>query len=77
MFCYAAGMAEPSESEQVERITERLRRDHPDPKMRQQLYDSGGLPAYVQSLLQGVEDTALVERVAAGVRAAEDGTSAA
>ncbi len=69
-------MSEPSEAEHVERITERLRKDHPDPKMRQQLYDSGGLPEYVQVLMQQVDDAALIERVTAAVRAAEDGKSA-
>lgn len=69
-------MTEPTEADHVERITERLRRDHPDPKMRQQIYDSGGLPGYVRVLLPEVEDQALLERVTAAVRAAEDGTSA-
>jgi hypothetical protein len=69
-------MSEPTEADHVERITERLRRDHPDPKMRQQLYDSGGLPDYVRVLMQDVDDEALLERVTAAVRAAEDGTSA-
>ena len=69
-------MTEPTEADHVERITERLRRDHPDPKMRQQLYDSGGLPDYVRALMQQFDDPALLERVTAAVRAAEDGTSA-
>lgn len=69
-------MAEPTEAEHVSRISERLRRDHPDPKMRQQLYDDGGLPDYVRVLMPEVDDPALLERVTAAVRAAEDGTSA-
>lgn len=69
-------MTEPSEADHIERICERLRRDHPDPKMRQQLYDDGGLPDYVRVLLQGVDDPAVLERVTAAVRAAEDGKSA-
>lgn len=69
-------MTEPTETDHVERITERLRRDHPDPKMRQQLYDSGKLPGYVRTLMQEVDDEALLERVTAAVRAAEDGKSA-
>ncbi len=69
-------MTEVTEADHVERITDRLRRDHPDPKMRQQIYDSGGLPEYVQALMQQVDDRALIERVTAAVRAAEDGTSA-
>lgn len=68
-------MTKSDEAEQVARISERLRRDHPDPAMRQQLYDSGGLPDYVRVLLQA-DDAALIERVIAGVRAAEDGKSA-
>lgn len=70
-------MSEPTEAELTERITDRLRRDHPDPAMRQQLYDSGGLPEYVRALAQEVDDAALLERVTAAVRAAEDGASAA
>lgn len=70
-------MSEPTEADHVERITERLRRDHPDPKMREQLYESGGLPDYVRVLMQDVDDPALLERVTAAVRAAEDGKSAA
>ena len=69
-------MAEPTEQDHVERITERLRRDHPDPAMRAQLYDEGGLPAYVRALMREVEDEALLDRVVAGVRAAEDGVPA-
>ncbi len=69
-------MAEPTEHEHVVRITDRLRRDHPDPKMRQQLYDEGGLLDYVRVLMGAVDDEALLERVAAAVRAAEDGQPA-
>ena len=57
----------------IERITERLRKDHPDPKMRQQLYDEGGLPDYVRVLAQEVDDDEVLDRVVAGVRANEDG----
>ena len=69
-------MTEPTETDHVVRITDRLRRDHPDPAMRQQLYDRGGLPDYVRTLMSGVDDPALLERVTAAVRAAEDGKSA-
>ena len=68
-------MTEPSEADHVERITNRLRRDHPDLKMRQQLYDSGGLPDYVRALMQEFDDPALLGRVTAAVRAAEDGAA--
>ncbi len=60
---------------EIERIVERLRKDHPDPKMRQQLYDKGGLPAYVRVLMPEASDEALGE-VTSAVRAAEDGSSA-
>ncbi len=70
-------MTTPTEADHIERITDRLRRDHPDPTMRQQLYDSGGLPDYVRVLMQGIDDDELLARVTAAVRAAEDGTSAA
>lgn len=70
-------MSDPTEAEHVERITDRLRRDHPDPAMRQQLYDDGRLPEYVRVLMPDGADEALLERVTAAVRAAEDGTSAA
>ncbi|HEY0134062.1 MAG TPA: hypothetical protein VGB85_08280 [Nannocystis sp.] len=69
-------MSEPTEADHIERITDRLRRDHPDPKMRQQLYDEGKLPEYVRTLMQEADDEALLERVTAAVRAAEDGKSA-
>jgi hypothetical protein len=69
-------MTEPTEADHIERITQRLRRDHPDPKMRQQLYDDDKLPGYVRALMQEVDDEPLLERVTAAVRAAEDGASA-
>jgi hypothetical protein len=62
-----------AEHSHIARIVDRLRRDHPDPKMRTQLYDDGGLPAYVRSLMQGVDDDALIDRVTTSVRAAETG----
>lgn len=73
---YTGGMTKPAEAEHAERITDRLRRDHPDPKMRQQLYDAGGLGDYVRVLMPDVDDETLIERVVAAVRAAEDGKSA-
>lgn len=60
-------------SEHVDRIVERLRRDHPDPAMRAKLYAGDKLDAYVRSLLHDVDDATLAQ-VIAGVRAAEDGT---
>jgi len=55
-------------SDDVARIVERLRRDHPDPAMRAKLYEGDKLTEYVRAL--GVDDPAVVE----AVRAAEDGT---
>ncbi|CAN5911960.1 hypothetical protein BH11MYX3_BH11MYX3_38950 [soil metagenome] len=66
-------MAEITEQDHVERITDRLRRDHPDPKIREQFYEEGGLPEYVRSLMQTEDDAELIDRVTSGVRAAEDG----
>ncbi len=67
-------MAVPSEADHVARIVDRLRRDHPDPKIRQELYEAGGLPDYVRVLMQGFDDDAAVlDRVTAAVRVAEDG----
>lgn len=63
-----------TEEEHVARIVDRLRRDHPDPAMREQLYEEGGLPGYVKLLLNDVDDDELAERVTAAVRAAEDGS---
>lgn len=65
--------ADPTEHDYIERISERLRKDHPDPAIREELYASGGLPDYVKVLMREVEDEAVLERVIAGVRAAEDG----
>jgi hypothetical protein len=67
---------EPTEQDYVARITERLRKDHPDPAIREELYASGGLPEYVKALMREVEDGSLLDRVIAGVRAAEDGKPA-
>jgi hypothetical protein len=69
-------VAEPTEEDHVSRIVERLRKDHPNPEMRAQLYDEGKLDDYVRTLLNDAADDELVERVTASVRAAEDGTSA-
>ena len=68
--------SEPSEQDYVERVNERLRKDHPDPAIRAELYESGGLPEYVKVLMREVEDEAILERVTAGVRATEDGKPA-
>lgn len=61
-----------SDQEHVTRITERLRRDHPDPKLRAQLYEAGRLPEYVRALAPDLDDAA-IERIARAVREAEDG----
>ena len=66
-------MAEQSETEHVDRIVERLRRDHPDPAMRAKLYAGDKLDEYVRTLMNGMEDEALIANVVAKVRAAEDG----
>ena len=42
--------------------------------MREQLYEDGGLPDYVRILLDDSDDDELAERVASGVRDAEDGS---
>ena len=57
----------------VARIAERLKRDHPDPKLREQLYTDAKLPAYVESVLGREADAATIDRIAAAVRAADDG----
>jgi hypothetical protein len=69
-------MAEPTEQEHIARITERLRRDHPDPKLREQLYDEGRLPEYVRALMPEAPDEASLDRIVRAVRAAEDGQMA-
>ncbi|HUS28775.1 MAG TPA: hypothetical protein VMZ53_09700 [Kofleriaceae bacterium] len=65
----------PPIEEHVSRIVERLRKDHPDPAQREQLYEEDGrLDAYVATLMQGQDaDEADVARIAKAVRAAEDG----
>ena len=63
---------EPTEPDHVTRIVDRLRRDHPDPEQRQQLYDDGKLPAYVEVLMQGHDGD--VAAITEAVQAAEDGT---
>ena len=42
--------------------------------VRAQLYDEGKLPAYVRTLMHEVDDDAMIERVTAAVRRAENGT---
>lgn len=69
-------MAVATEQEYIERIALRLRKDHPDPKIREELYAEGNLPEYVRTLLREVEDEAVIARVIDGVRAAEDGQPA-
>jgi hypothetical protein len=69
-------MAEYDEQAHITRIVERLRKDHPDPKMREQLYDKGALPDYVRTLMNGVDDDGLIDRITAAVRDAEDGQPA-
>ena len=61
--------------EHVDRIVDRLRRDHPDPAIREELYASGGLSDYVRVLMNGIDvaDDA-IDRIVAAVREAEDGT---
>ncbi len=66
-------MAVPTEADQIAWIVDRLRRDHPDSKIREQLYDDGGLPEYVRTLMQPIDDQAVLDRITAAVRAAEDG----
>ena len=66
-------MSEPTEAELTARITERLRKDHPDPAERAKLYTDGKLVTYVSALAGEVTDPALLARVAAAVHAAEDG----
>ena len=54
---------------------ERLRKDHPDPKMREELYaDRKQLAAYVRTLMNdhGTGEAAIGD-IADAVRAAEDG----
>jgi len=61
----------------IARIAERLRRDHPDPAIRTELYNNGKLPEYVRTLINGeVEDDAAIARVIAAVQAADDGQPA-
>jgi hypothetical protein len=74
-FELLAPMRSEAEASHIARIVERLRRDHPDPSMRMQLYDDGGLPAYVRSLMTdgSADDDAMLARITAAVRAAETG----
>ena len=57
----------------VERITERLRKDHPDPAIRSQLYDDGKLLDYVRTLAPEIEDDDTLAEIASAVRAGDDG----
>lgn len=62
-------------ADHVTRIVERLRRDHPDPAMREELYADGKLGEYVRTLMNGHDvDDATIDEIAAAVHAAEDGT---
>lgn len=62
-----------SVSEVIERITERLRKDHPDPAMRSKLYDEGKLVEYVRTLAPEIEDDATLVEVASAVKDGDDG----
>jgi hypothetical protein len=62
-----------SDADDVARILDRLKRDHPDPALREQLYRDGKLSAYVAALLDHGSDRAAVDRIAGAVRAADDG----
>ncbi|CAN5787036.1 hypothetical protein BH11MYX2_BH11MYX2_02030 [soil metagenome] len=64
-----------SEADHVTRIVERLRKDHPDPAIRAQLYESADKwQAYVDVLMNGQDaDATTLARIASAVRAAEDG----
>ncbi len=68
-------MHDEREDEQptIDRVVERLRRDHPDPELRAQLYAEDKLSAYVRVLVADADDAG-INRIAAAVRAAEDGT---
>lgn len=67
-------MARVSVRDHADRIIERLRRDHPDPDVRRELYEDGKLPAYVRGLLGEIDDEAVIEGVIAEVRMGDDGT---
>lgn len=64
-----------STEDHVTRIVERLRKDHPDPAQREELYaDAERLHAYVEVLMQGQDAAgASVAQIAKAVRSAEDG----
>jgi hypothetical protein len=64
-----------SSDEHTARIVERLRKDHPDPAVREELYgDRERLLAYVENLMSGQEaDAATIAAIAGAVREAEDG----
>ena len=59
----------------VTRIVERLRKDHPDPAQREELYqEQGRLQTYVEALMAGQDaDAQQIAQIAKAVRAAEDG----
>lgn len=65
-------MNKPSEDDLIARVIDRLHRDHPDPKMREELYEDDRLAVYVGTLVRDVDDDAVLARVVAGVRAARD-----
>ena len=70
-------MTTETESDLVARITERMRRDHPDPALRQTFYAEGKLPEYVRVLIgDRADDSDLVERVVVAVQRSDDGTPA-
>ena len=63
-------------TEIVDRITERLRRDHPDPAMRTKLYDDGKLLDYVRTLAPEIDDDDTLAEIANAVKSNDDGTPA-
>jgi hypothetical protein len=60
-------MTMDDDAEHIERIIERMRKDHPDPKMREDI----DWVEYVRAVMpDGGRDDAQVQRIAAAVRAA-------
>ena len=70
-----SAMADETVDEMIARITKQLRKDHPDPTLRAEMYERHKLREYVRALAPQADESAIT-RIATAVQHADDGTPA-